>query len=215
MKVIYEEILKEFVSKERPQLLHPFGVEGYYMASDTYRLVAIPKSLVELDLEHVEDKVSRRSVELIHTPPNQSLVFKTEDLLKKIGAQIAMVDEMDDSNVKECPKCKGGGDIECFACGHIRECDECRGPGEIGRAVPTGHKIPDPDQRMLINGVLFRARLFTSVIKSANKLNQENVEWLVYDKGGANIFKAGDVSFVCMSIMQHAAEGETYGAIVI
>jgi hypothetical protein len=90
----------------------------------------------------------------------------------------------------------------------VSECPDCDGDGEIGAAIKTGRKIPNPEQRFLVNGIKFKARNILSVFNVAKLLDIESVNWVVQEADKANIFTANDIIIVMMPMMQ-GVEGDS------
>lgn len=200
----YKTILEWFVGhdKIRPSLMTPFSNEDYCFATDAHKLIAIPKTIITLAVDRDEPALSKKAVEMIVKKPYREYPINTQYALDVFNPHINLIDELDKSGITECDKCQGEGEVECPCCGNLSECPDCRGTGELGRVIKTGRKIPNPEQRFLINNVKFKSCNILPVFNAAQLLNVNTINWVVSEAESANVFKVGDVSIVVMPMMQ-------------
>ena len=205
MKSTYETILSWFVGHDemRPQLTTPFSNEDYYFATDAHKLIAIPKSLIILDIDRDEYSLHKKSVEMINGRRYESHPINTQTALGVFNDHINLIDELDRSRVTECGKCQGEGKVECPCCGHVSDCPDCDGNGETGIVTKTGEKIPDPEQRFLINKIKFKSCNILPIFNVAELLKIDTINWAISQSESFNVFEIGEIKLICMPMMQH------------
>jgi hypothetical protein len=185
------DFLNSICEKESERFRSPFESMGYWCATDAHIAVLIKKDIMPL-LGYPEGNTKISVLLNVERPINVPIS------VKDFAAQLTpeMIDEMDYSNVKDCPECGGEGKVECPECGHEYNCPECKGEGTIGKAIPTGRQIPNPDKLFQLGGVAYKYKYLSQIpilaeimgVKEVTCRNIGHIHSAVFVIGKAELF---------------------------
>ena len=182
----------------------PFESKGYYVATDTKIAVLVKKEDMPLLGYSVSNRINIDV--LLNQERRQSFKFSAKELKKKMVP--TMINEMDNSGVKECEDCKGEGDILCPCCDHEYTCDRCNGKGSVGEPKPTGRQIPKPDKLFRFIGGTFQYQYLIRLCDLANAMITDTIECFgIYDYKAA-IFRVGVVDVYLMPFANYSERDE-------
>jgi hypothetical protein len=202
MKPIHDLLLKFIEQNElRPELNQPFEQDGLVIVSTSHCLIAFDKADVS---EKYDCQDKPRASGLVKAAPYFNNSFDIDVLRSQIKNKV--VDEMDDSQVEECSFCGGEGEIECSECGQDYDCPKCHGDGTIGKSIPTGRKINDPNQIFTIRGAHFRWNILERLFITSEYLEVKHIEYNKFDPSLSHYFRVGNAIVLLMPCISQNEE---------
>jgi hypothetical protein len=185
------DFLVQICDHDSERFMSPFESAGYWCATDAHIAVLIKKE--DMPLLGYPEKETKIGV-LLNVERPINIPISVKDFAAQLIPE--MIDEMDYSNVKDCPECNGEGEIECPECGHEYDCPECKGDGTIGNAVSTGRQTPNPEKLFLLGGVAFKYKYLSQIpilaeIMGVKEITCRNISYIysaVFIIGKAELF---------------------------
>lgn len=178
------------IEQTRPQMagyhLVDFEGEKYYSSTDCHRLILIPKSNFELELNDHPKAVNISDVMISSEKFN---LFISIDPLRimELCKEINLVNELID-----CPSCDGEGEFEHY--GHSYECEHCDGTGN----VESKNMVRNSDYIIQFENTTIANDFAYDLARLSAEIEEPTIT-LLYSTKQQAVFKIGDMLTLLMA----------------
>ena len=180
----------------RKVLSTPFKQEGYYCATDSWILCAVPDKYIKVEYEQKG------------TPP--SAVSLLNDCLKNYKREVTINRDKLLSyfsfselkwrkSLKQCSHCEGHGEAPCECCGNYVECNDCKGTGELEVSKPF-YKLRLDGDDVELNGFCFVPNLINKLLMIAFVLGEEQIKMKYGEYHKPVIFEIKDCKVLILPV---------------
>lgn len=175
--------------------------DGRVIATDAHKLIFADVDIIGEMPIAVETERSLKKI--IEGENNFDLSFDPKELLSKISMPLVEEYKSIGEDV-QCDECKGEGIVEWEYDTSARtyheefDCPICEGEGlsEKKRSVKTGRHIPDPNAKLLFQGVLFAYSVFESLASVSEATGVKMAKWIRRGELSGNLFSFGEFGVV-------------------